>query len=203
MTQATPEMIIEAALFAAAEPLSLEQLKSFVPADTDVSAVLGALQNHYSGRGVQLVEVAGKMTFRTAPAVAPLLTTTVEVPKKLSRAATEVLAIIAYHQPITRAEIEAIRGVSLAPTTLDLLLEIGWIEQRGHKEVPGRPQLWVTSENFLSHFNLRSLTDLPGLADMQASGLFAAQMVIREFSAPPPANQAQPAPAASPASDAP
>jgi segregation and condensation protein B len=138
-----------------------EALAALLPEGTDLPALLAELEALYAGRGVELVAVAGGWQFRTAPDLAPHLRKVVSEPRRLSRAALETLAIIAYHQPITRAEIEAIRGVSLAQATFDALLEAGLIAPRGRKETPGRPVLWGTTETFLQHFGLRALTDLP------------------------------------------
>jgi segregation and condensation protein B len=167
-----PLRLLEAALFAAAEPLSERTLAELLP-EADVAALLAELATRYAGRGVELVNVAGGWQFRTAPDLAPHLRKVVIEARKLSRAALETLAIIAYHQPITRAEIEAIRGVSLAQATLEALLEAGLIAPRGRKETPGRPVLWGTTELFLRRFGLRALSDLPKreelLLDAQAT----------------------------------
>jgi len=163
--------LIEALLFAAPEPLDEAALKARLPETTDLKALLAELQAHYAERGVNLVEVAGRWQLRTAPDLGSHLRLQVEVKRKLSRAAIETLSIIAYHQPITRAEIEEVRGVGLSRGTLDLLLEAGFIRPRGHREAPGRPALWVTTDMFLEHFGLASLDDLPGLSDLKASGL--------------------------------
>lgn len=167
-----PLRLLEAALFAAAEPLSERTLAELLP-EADVAALLAELATRYAGRGVELVNVAGGWQFRTAPDLAPHLRKVVIEARKLSRAALETLAIIAYHQPITRAEIEAIRGVSLAQATLEALLEAGLIAPRGRKETPGRPVLWGTTELFLRRFGLRALSDLPRreelLLDAQAT----------------------------------
>ncbi len=163
--------IIEALLFAAPEPLDEAAIQSRLPEGVEARVVLAALAQDYAERGVNLVEVAGKWQFRTAPDLGPLLRIEVEVRRKPSRAALETLAIIAYHQPVTRAEIEDIRGVSVSKGTLDILLEAGWIRPRGQREAPGRPVLWMTSEGFLEHFGLAALDDLPGVAELKASGL--------------------------------
>jgi segregation and condensation protein B len=166
-----PVRLVEALLFASAKPLTEAELAAHLPADTDVKAVLGRLAEHYAGRGVQLTEVADGWAIRTAPDLAAALRLTVEVPRRLSRAAVEALAIIAYHQPVTRGEIEEIRGVALSKGTLDLLLEQDWIKPRGHKQTPGRPALWVTTDEFLSHFGLANVRDLPGVEELKAAGL--------------------------------
>ncbi len=163
--------LVEALIFAAAEPvtervvaellLSQGLLDEGVEAGASARAVIARLCGDYAGRGVELVPVGGGWQFRTAPDLAPLLTRVIERPRRLPRAAMETLSVVAYHQPCTRAEIEAIRGVSLGQATLDLLLENSLIVSRGRKEVPGRPTLWGTSTQFLTHFGLRDLRDLP------------------------------------------
>lgn len=163
--------LIEALLFAAPEPLSDEALQAHLPEGADLKAIMVELQAQYAERGVNLVEVAGRWQFRTAPDLGAHLKLQVEVRRKLSRAALETLSIVAYHQPITRAEIEEVRGVGLSRGTLDLLLEAGFIRPRGHREAPGRPALWATTDMFLEHFGLASLDDLPGLSELKASGL--------------------------------
>ena len=167
--------LVEALLFASPDLLDSATIGSRLPEGTDVSALLSELANHYGSRGVNLVEIGGKWQFRTAPDLGAHLRVQVEVRRKLSRASLETLAIVAYHQPVTRAEIEQIRGVSLSRGTLDLLLEAGWIRPRGHRDAPGKPALWVTTEGFLSHFNLGSLDDLPGVAELKATGLLEAR----------------------------
>ncbi|WP_119422802.1 SMC-Scp complex subunit ScpB [Desertibaculum subflavum] len=163
--------IAEALLFAAAEPLDENTLAQRLPEDASVPDVLAALAAQYDGRGVGLQKLAGRWAFVTAPDLAPLLSRYKEVPRKLSRAAVETLAIIAYHQPVTRAEIEEVRGVALSKGTLDLLLETGWIRMRGRRRVPGRPVTYGTSDDFLVHFGLDSLQDLPGIDELKAAGL--------------------------------
>ncbi len=163
--------IAEALLFAASEPLAEEELARAMPAGIEVAEVLAALVATYAERGVTLQRVAGKWTFRTAPDLAYLLSNTTNEPKKLSRAAMEVLAVIAYHQPVTRAEIEDIRGVSTYRGTLDALLETGWVRMRGRRRSPGRPVTYGTSEAFLIQFGLDRLSDLPGLDEMKGAGL--------------------------------
>jgi len=153
--------LLEALLFAAPEPLSEEGLALRLGEDADVPALLRELAAHYAGRGVNLVGMAGGWTFRTAPELASALRSERTVPRRLSRAAVETLAVIAYHQPVTRAEIEAIRGVGLARGTLDRLLESGWVQPKGRRESPGRPLNWVTTPHFLAHFGLDSLKELP------------------------------------------
>lgn len=160
----------EAILFASAQPVGVEELAERLAPDTDVRQVLSDLRTIYASRGVNLVEVAGKWMFRTAPDLAHLLTREQVEPKKLSRAALETLAIIAYHQPVTRAEIEEIRGVSTNKGTLDVLMETGWIRMRGRRRTPGRPLTYGTTEAFLVHFGLEAVTDLPGVDDLKAAG---------------------------------
>ena len=165
------ERQVEALLFAAAEPLSTADLARRLPQDADVEAALAALAARYAGRGVEVGQVAGRWRFTTAPDLASLMVEEREEPRRLSRAAYETLAIVAYHQPVTRAEIEAIRGVALSKGTLDLLLELGWVRMRGRRRTPGRPVTYATGDAFLEHFGLASIADLPGAADMKAAGL--------------------------------
>ena len=163
--------ILEALLFAATEPLDEKILGKRLPAGVDARALLMQLQKEYEPRGVNLVRVAGKWALRTATDLAWLLTHEAVVTRKLSRAAIETLAIVAYHQPVTRAEVEEIRGVTTSKGTLDVLLETGWIKLRGRRKAPGRPVTYGTNEEFLSHFGLEALTDLPGLDELKGSGL--------------------------------
>ena len=165
------ERQVEALLFAAAEPLSVADLVRRLPEGAEVEPAIAALQERYAGRGVELDCVAGRWRFRTASDLAALMVEEREVEKRLSRAALETLAIIAYHQPVTRADIEAIRGVGLSKGTLDLLLEIGWVRMRGRRRTPGRPITYGTSDAFLEHFGLAGLNDLPGAQELKASGL--------------------------------
>lgn len=160
--------IAEALLFAAENPVPSARLQEVLPVGEEAEAVLAALAARYAGRGVEVVEVAGGFAFRTAADLAPILTRVVEVPRRLSRAAMEALAVIAWHQPVTRPEIEEIRGAALAQSTLESLLEAGLIAPRGRKEVPGRPTLWGTTPRFLEHFGLRSLADLPKREELLA-----------------------------------
>jgi segregation and condensation protein B len=171
--EARPEhmRLLEALLFAASVPLDEKTLGSRLPEDVDLKAALYALQAEYSTRGVNLVRIAGKWTFRTAGDLSWLLTKEATVPKKLSRAAVETLAVIAYHQPVTRAEVEEIRGVVMSKGTFDVLMETGWIKPRGRRKVPGRPITYGTTEDFLSHFGLEELGSLPGLEELKGSGL--------------------------------
>jgi segregation and condensation protein B len=172
--EARPEelRLLEALLFAAAEPLDEKTLGKRLPPDADVHASLRQLQIEYAPRGVNLVHIGNKWAFRTANDLSWLLTHEAIEPKKLSRAAIETLAIIAYHQPVTRAEIEEIRGVSAAKGTVDVLLETGWIRPRGRRKAPGRPLTYGTTAEFLSHFGLEAVGDLPGLDELKGSGLF-------------------------------
>lgn len=163
--------LLEALLFAAAEPLAEAELALRMGEDADIPALLRALAETYAERGVNLVALAGGWTFRTAPDLASALKSERNVLRRLSRAAVETLAIIAYHQPVTRAEIEVIRGVGLARGTLDRLLESGWVQPKGRRESPGRPLNWVTTPQFLAHFGLESLNELPGVEELRQSGL--------------------------------
>ena len=163
--------LLEAMLFAASEPLSEKDLAARLPQGTDVADALRRLQQDYASRGVNLVRVGGKWTFRTAGDLSWLLSKETVETRKLSRAAIETLAIIAYHQPVTRTEIEDIRGVSTSKGSIDVLLETGWIKPRGRRKVPGRPLTFGTTEAFLSHFGLDAVGDLPGLEELKGSGL--------------------------------
>ena len=163
--------IMEAMIFAAGRPVDDATLAAQLPESTDVEAGLARLAAHYRHRGINLVNVAGGWTFRTAPDLAEHLTVHRVVRRRLSRAALETLAIIAYHQPVTRAEVEEIRGVHLGRGTLDLLLEAGWIAPKGRRRTPGRPVTWVTTPGFMEHFGLESLDDLPGVDELEAAGL--------------------------------
>ncbi|WP_236042448.1 SMC-Scp complex subunit ScpB [Roseibium aggregatum] len=163
--------MVEALLFASSDPLSLEELTLRLPDGTDVLKLLETLEKNYAPRGINLVKVAGKWCFRTADDLAFLMHKNVEEQRKLSRAALETLAIIAYHQPVTRAEIEEIRGVSTSKGTLDVLLETTWIRMRGRRRTPGRPVTYGTTEQFLIHFGLESVKDLPGLEELKGAGL--------------------------------
>jgi segregation and condensation protein B len=183
--------IAEALLFAAAEPVTEKALASLLPEGVPAAAVLTALGEALAGRGVELVAVAGGWQLRTAADLAPLLRRRFEVPKRLSRAAVEALAIVAYHQPVTRAEIEDVRGVALSQGTLDTLVEAGFVEPKGRRETPGRPATWGTTEQFLAHFGLPALKALPRLDELKAAGLLeplpvqAALPAASEEPAPP------------------
>jgi len=163
--------LLEALLFAAPAPLPEAELALRLGEDADIPGLLTELAARYAERGVNLVRLAGGWTFRTAPDLAPFLVSERPVSRKLSRAAVETLAIIAYHQPVTRAEIEAIRGVALARGTLDRLLEAGWVRPKGRRDSPGRPLNWATTPAFLAHFGLDDVSELPGLDELRAAGL--------------------------------
>lgn len=163
--------MVEAILFAAREPLSEPEIAARLPAGIDIRAVLGELQAAYAGRGVNLRRSDDRWAFRTAEDLGFLLHQEVREERKLSRAALETLAIIAYHQPVTRAEIEEVRGVATAKGTLDVLLEAGWVRLRGRRRSPGRPVTFGTTPAFLDHFGLESIGDLPGLAELKGAGL--------------------------------
>ena len=161
---------VEATLFASAEPLGIADISLYV-GEGDVAAALSELAERYQGHGIELVERGGRWHFQTAADLAHLLRRTREEPRRLSRAATETLAIIAYHEPVSRAEIEAIRGVQISKGTLDVLMEAGWVKTAGRREGPGRPLLYATTGDFLTHFGLGSRKDLPGIDDLKAAGL--------------------------------
>jgi segregation and condensation protein B len=161
---------VEAVLFASAAPLTNREIAEHA-GEGNVAEALEALQRHYSGHGVELVERGDRWHFQTAPDLAYLLRRTREEPRRLSRAATETLAIIAYHEPVSRAEIESIRGVQISKGTLDVLMDAGWVRPAGRREGPGRPLLYATTQDFLTHFGLQSRRDLPGIDDLRAAGL--------------------------------
>ncbi len=165
------ERVVEALLFAAKEPLDHETLANAISENVKLETVLESLQAHYAGRGIQLVRTAGRWSFRTADDLGYFLRKDVQETKKLSKVAQETLAIIAYHQPVTRADIEAIRGVSVARGTLEILLETGWVRLRGRRKTPGRPVTFGTTPAFLDHFGLNALSDLPGLEELKSAGL--------------------------------
>ncbi|WP_448187713.1 SMC-Scp complex subunit ScpB [Azospirillum sp. sgz301742] len=170
--------LLEALLFASADPLDEAALGGRLGPDVDVRALLDDLRVHYAPRGVNLVRTGGGWAFRTAPDLAPLMRLEEEVSKKLSRAAIETLAIIAYHQPVTRGEIEQIRSVATSKGTLDILMEHGWIRPGRRRETPGRPLTWITTDHFLDHFGLENLRDLPGLEDLRSAGLLDSRPVL-------------------------
>ena len=171
MSDPATERAIEAILFAAAAPLDAESIATTFAEPVDVAGALEAIATAYAERGINLVERGGRWHFETAPDLAHLLRTRREVPRRLGRPALETLAIIAYHEPASRAEVEAIRGVAVAAGTLDLLMDEGWVRIAGRREMPGRPLLYATTPTFLDHFGLASLRDLPGLAELRATGL--------------------------------
>ncbi len=177
--------VLEALLFSTAQSLSVAKLAEFLPPGEDPLPLLMELQERYEGGGVNLVRVAGKWVFRTAPDLGYLLKRETVDERRLSKAALETLAIIAYHQPVTRAEIEEIRGVSTSAGTLDILLETGWIRPRGRRRAPGRPLTYGTTDQFLEHFGIDSVRDLPGLGELRGAGLLSAQLPP-EFSIPQP-----------------
>lgn len=183
--------MVEAVLFAAAEPLDEPSIAERLPPDCDIPALLVELEQIYSKRGVNLVRVAGRWAFRTAPDLAVLLQKNTIEQRRLSRAAMETLAIVAYHQPVTRAEIEEIRGVTVSKGSLDLLLEVGWIKMRGRRRVPGRPVTYGTTESFLTHFGLDKVSDLPGLEELKAAGVIEGR-TSAAFSIPNPSDALAP-----------
>jgi segregation and condensation protein B len=188
--------LAEALLFAAAEPVTEKALAALLPEGVAAAEVIAALSDSLAGRGVEVAAVGGGWQMRTAADLAPLLRRRFEVPRRLSRAAVEALAIVAYHQPVTRAEIEDIRGVALSQGTLDALVEAGFVEPKGRRETPGRPAVWGTTAQFLAHFGLASLKDLPKLDELKAAGLLeplppAAPARAGEEAPPPGAAEAE------------
>ena len=165
------EKQIEAIIFAAAEPLDIDTIESKITKKTNIAKSLEKLQQEYSNRGINLVCIKDKWSFRTSPKVSNLMIQEKTVEKKLSRAAIETLAIIVYHQPVTRAEIEEIRGVAFGTNTLEILMELDWVKPGGRKDVPGKPIQYLTTDGFLSHFNLQKLSDLPTVDELGAAGL--------------------------------
>jgi segregation and condensation protein B len=182
--------ILEALLFAASEPLAEEHLAGHLKAGSDISALIEELRGFYAGRGITLVRVSGKWAFRTAEDLSWLLERHAVEERRLSKAALETLSIIAYHQPVTRAEIEEIRGVETSKGTLDILLETGWIRPRGRRRAPGKPLTYGTTEAFLEHFGLESIKDLPGLAELKGAGLLDANLPP-DFAVPSPTDIAK------------
>ena len=168
--------IVEAIIFTSDKPVSLRILKNRLPDYSDIDDIINYLIIKYKDGGFQLKKIGDTLAFRTSDDVSDFLTIEKTVQRKLSKAAMEILAIIAYHQPITRAEIEDMRGVSVSQGSLDVLFEANWVEPRGHKNVPGRPSTWRTTKNFLDHFDLESIRDLPGLSELKASGLLSRSM---------------------------
>lgn len=177
--------LLEALLFAAVEPIDTQTLRERMPEGVDVGALLARLAHDYSGRGVNLVRVADKWRFQTAPDLEAHLTEVKEAPRKLSNAALETLAIIAYHQPVTRAEIEDVRGVAVSKGTIDVLMELNWVRLRGRRRTPGRPVTYGTTDGFLAHFNLETIADLPGRDDLKAAGLLDPRLP-KDFEMPEP-----------------
>ena len=177
--------LLEALLFAAVEPIDTQTLRERMPEEADVGALLARLARDYAGRGVNLVRVADRWRFQTAIDLEPHLLDIKEAPRKLSKAALETLAIIAYHQPVTRAEIEDVRGVVVSKGTIDVLMELGWARLRGRRRTPGRPVTYGTTEAFLAHFNLEDISDLPGREDLKAAGLLDPRLP-KDFEMPEP-----------------
>lgn len=177
--------LLEALLFAAVEPIDIKTLRSKMPEDADVGALLARLARDYEGRGVNLVRVASCWRFQTAPDLSGHLVEVKEARRKLSNAALETLAIVAYHQPVTRAEIEDVRGVAVSKGTLDVLMEMGWLRLRGRRRSPGRPVTYGTTDGFLAHFNLEEISDLPGQEDLKAAGLLDPRLP-KDFEMPTP-----------------
>ena len=182
--------MVEALLFAAAGPFSEEDLARRLPEGVDVAETLAALQAQYAGRGVELVQVAGRWRFQTAPDLEPLMTEERAEARRLSKAALETLAIIAYHQPVTRADIEMVRGVQVSRGTLDVLLELGLVRMRGRRRAPGRPITYGTTDRFLEHYGLAGLADLPGAQEMKATGLLDLDLPP-DFAPPDPTRAAE------------
>ena len=165
------ERQVEAILFAAEEPLDLQSIQERVKIKTNILKILQSLENQYKNRGINLISIAGKWSFRTASNLSKLMNLQTSRQKKLSKAAVETLSIIVYHQPVTRSEIEEIRGVSFATGTLEILLELNWVRPSGRKNVPGKPIQYVTTDDFLSHFNIQKLSDLPNIEELTSAGL--------------------------------
>jgi segregation and condensation protein B len=176
--EAEQRRLVEALLFASAEPVPMALLRDRLPESADLGAILSDLQALYTGRGVELVRRGDAWAFRTAGDLAAAMTKEVDQPRKLSRATVETLAIIAYHQPVTRGEIETIRGVAVSRGVLDTLLELGWVKPGRRRESPGRPVTWVTTPEFLDHFGLVNTNDLPGLDELKAAGLLDARPAV-------------------------
>jgi segregation and condensation protein B len=191
VAEARPEelRLLEAMLFASAEPIAEKDLAARLPEGTDFAAAIEQLREDYAPRGVNLVRIDGKWTFRTAADLSWLLSKETTEKRKLSRAAIETLAIIAYHQPVTRSEIEELRGVSTSAGSVDVLLETGWIRPRGRRKTPGRPVTYGTTSEFLSHFGLDQVADLPGLEELKGAGMFDGRLPPG-FSVPMPSDDA-------------
>jgi len=175
--------LLEAILFASTEPLSERALAYRLPEGIEAGPLLSALRDHYADRGITLVRAGKSWAFRTAPDLTQQLNKEIDVPRKLSRAAIETLAIIAYHQPVTRAEIEEVRGVGLSKGTLDVLLEANWIKPKGRRRTPGRPMTWGTTDGFLDHFGIEDVRDLPGMDELKAAGLLDSGPAISVYAA--------------------
>ena len=171
------EREVEAILFAAAEPLDIDTIEQRISKKVDVNKILKKLQSLYEGRGINLICISKKWSFRTASNLSNLMSKQKTVEKKLSKAAIETLSIIVYHQPVTRAEIEEIRGVAFGTNTLDILMELDWVKPMGRKEIPGKPIQYGTTEEFLSHFNLQKLSDLPTIDELGSAGLIDSSSV--------------------------
>jgi segregation and condensation protein B len=184
------ERAVEALLFAASGPLSLQDLARRLPEGADVAAAIQSLRTGYAQRGVVLAEIAGRWRFQTAEDLAWLMTEERQEPRRLSKAAQEILAIVAYHQPVTRAEMEQIRGVQTSRGSLDVLLELGLVRMRGRRRSPGRPVTYGTTDGFLEHYGLASIADLPGMAEMKAAGLLDLNMPS-DFAMPDPSRLAE------------
>jgi segregation and condensation protein B len=184
--------LVEAILFASAEPIAEKSLAGRLPEGADLNGLLEELRGLYANRGIHLAQFEDRWAFRTSPDLADKLQIETEVTRKLSRAAIETLAIIAYQQPVTRAEVEEIRGVALSRGTLDTLLEAGWIRPKGRRQTPGRPVTWVTTDAFLDHFGLESREALPGLEELRAAGLLDARSAISTLGAKAMAAMAPP-----------
>jgi len=185
--------LLEAFLFASAEPVPMKVLEERLPDGAEIEALIDELKNHYEERGINLVHVGKGWAFRTDPELAQALMVDRTITRKLSRAAVETLSIVAYHQPVTRAEIEEIRGVGLSKGTMDVLFEAGWIRPRGRRRTPGKPVTWGTTEGFLDHFAMESLEDLPGMEELKAAGLIDKRPAIQTLG-----TRADMAPAADP-----
>ena len=177
--------VLEALLFAASEPIDVPTLRDRMPDEADVEALLLRLQSDYSDRGINLVSVAGRWRFQTAADLSEDLVDVREARRKLSKAALETLAIVAYHQPVTRAESEDVRGVAVSKGTLDVLMELGWVRLRGRRRTPGRPVTYGTTEGFLAHFNLEEIQDLPGREELKSAGLLDPRLP-KDFEVPEP-----------------
>jgi segregation and condensation protein B len=188
--EAEIERRVEALLFAAAGPLTAAEIAARLPEGCNVARAISGLRARYEGRGVELECVADRWRFRTAPDLAFMMTEEREEPRRLSKAALETLAIIAYHQPVTRAEIESVRGVTISKGTLDLLLEMGFVRLRGRRRTPGRPVTYATTDKFLEHFGLATLYDLPGVQEMKAAGLLDLSLPVG-FEVPDPSRASE------------